>query len=111
MKTKTLIVTGFLLAVLIAGLGSFYASGHPDGLEYVAGKTGFLDEAKDSPTSDSPFADYGTQGVDNERLSGGIAGLVGVGTVALIAGGLFWGLRRRSANDESADEQDSVSVD
>ncbi len=111
MKTRTLIVTGFLLALLIAGIGSFYASGHPDGLEFVAKKTGFLDEAKDSPTSDSPFADYGTKGVDNERLSGGIAGLVGVGTVALLAGGLFWGIRRRSSADEPADNQDTVSVD
>lgn len=107
MKTKTLIVTGFLLAVLIAGVASFYASGHPDGLEYVAEETGFLDKAEDSPTADSPFADYGTKGVDNERLSGGLAGLVGVGTVALLAGGLFWGIRRRSPESEA----DRVSVD
>ena len=111
MKTRTLIVTGFLLAILIAGVGSFYASGHPDGLEFVASKTGFGDEAKDSPASDSPFADYGTKGVDNQRLSGGLAGVVGVGTVALIAGGLFWGLRRRSTAQESDAEQDTVSVD
>ncbi len=93
MKTKTLIMAGFFLAMLIAGVASFYASGHPDGLEYVAAKTGFLDTAKDSAAADSPFADYATKGVDNERLSGGLAGLVGVGAVALLAGGLFWGIR------------------
>ena len=27
---------------------------------------------------DSPLADYGTKGVDNERLSGGLAGVAGV---------------------------------
>ena len=56
---------------------SYYASSHPDGLEYVAGKTGFLDQADDSPTADSPLADYSTKGVDDDRLSGGIAGVAG----------------------------------
>ena len=46
----------------IAGVGSFYASSHPDGLEYVAEQTGFLDSAEDSATADSPFADYGNAG-------------------------------------------------
>jgi hypothetical protein len=86
-------------ALLIAGVGSYYASGHPDGLEYVAGETGFLDSAKDSATADSPFADYQTSGVDDSRLGGGLAGVVGVLTVLLLGGGLFWLLRRRSRDD------------
>jgi cobalt/nickel transport protein len=100
MKTKTLMVTGFLLALLIAGVASFYASSQPDGLEFVAEKTGFLDRAQESPTAESPFADYATEGVDNKRLSSGLAGLVGVGVVAVAAGGLFWGIRRRTPSDE-----------
>ena len=101
MRRKTFLVTGLLMALVIAGVASFYASGHPDGLEYVAGKTGFLDTADDSPTAGSPFADYGTQGVDNDRVSGGIAGVAGSLMVLLVAGGLFWVLRRRTSTADA----------
>ena len=73
-STRRFLAVGLLLALLVAGVASFYASGHPDGLEYVAEKTGFLHTAEDSPTSDSPLADYSTNGVDDPRLSGGLAG-------------------------------------
>jgi hypothetical protein len=102
MKRKTFLVTGLLLALLIAGIASFYASGHPDGLEYVAGKTGFLDTADDSPAAGSPFADYSTKGVDHARLSGGLAGVAGTLMVLVLGGGLFWALRRRTP-DAAAD--------
>jgi hypothetical protein len=94
---------GFLLvALLIAGVGSYYASSHPDGLEFVAGKTGFIDQGKDSPTADGPFADYSTKGVDDARLSGGIAGVVGCLLVLGIGGGVFWVLRRRDPEKTEA---------
>lgn len=97
MRTRTLVLAGLAVALLLAGVVSFYASSHPDGLEYVAGRTGFLDSAEDPVDTGSPFADYGTKGVDDERLSGGIAGVAGVGLTLLIGGGLFWVLRRRPA--------------
>lgn len=90
-----------LVALLIAGVGSFYASAHPDGLNYVAEQTGFIDQEKDSATADGPFADYSTQGIDNERLSGGVAGVVGSLTTLLVGGGLFWALRGRRRTPES----------
>jgi hypothetical protein len=94
---------GFLLiALLVAGGASYYASSHPDGLEYVAGKTGFLEQGKDSPTADSPFADYSTKGVDDARVSGGIAGVVGCLLVLGVGGGLFWVLRRRDPDSTEA---------
>lgn len=96
-RQRRFLAVGLLVALLIAGVGSYYASSHPDGLEYVAGKTGFLDSADDPVDTGSPFADYGTRGVDDERLSGGIAGVAGVGLTLLIGGGLFWVLRRRPA--------------
>ena len=96
MRTRTLVITGLLVAFLIAGVGSFYASSHPDGLMYVAGKAGFLDSAEDSPASDSPFANYETAGVDDERLGGGLAGVVGVLVTLLLAGGLAFAVRRRT---------------
>ena len=96
LRNRRFLAVGLLVALLIAGVGSYYASSHPDGLEYVAGTTGFLDSAKDPVDTGSPFADYGTKGVDDPRLSGGIAGVAGVGITLLIAGGLFWALRQRT---------------
>jgi hypothetical protein len=109
MRSRTFFVTGLLLALLVAGVASYYASSHPDGLEYVAGKTGFLDSAEDSPTADSPLADYQTEGVDNERVSGGLAGVIGVLLVLGLAGGLAWAVRRRgSAESDEADQKDEA---
>lgn len=95
MSRRTFWIVALAVTLLIAGVGSYYASSHPDGLEYVAEQTGFLDSAEDSPASDSPFADYGTQGVEDSRLGGGLAGVVGVLVVLLLAGGLAWLVRRR----------------
>lgn len=85
----------FATALLLAGLASFYASSHPDGLEKVAENEGFLDSAKDSAVSGSPLADYGVAGIGNERLSVGLAGVIGVIATGLIALALFQLLRRR----------------
>ena len=91
-----------VVALLLAGVVSYYASAHPDGLEYVAGKTGFLDSASDHGAADGPLADYGTKGVDNERLSGGLAGVIGTVVVLVLAGGLALVVRRRSAESDEA---------
>jgi cobalt/nickel transport protein len=85
-----------IAALLIAGFVSYYASSSPDGLEHVASATGFADTAKDHAASDSPLADYGVSGVHNERLSGGLAGVIGVGVTLVLAGGLALLLRRRT---------------
>lgn len=100
-SSRALLVTGLLVTLLLAGVLSFYASGHPDGLQYVAEKVGFSQTARDHATSGSPFADYTTKGVANQRLSGGLAGVVGVVAVGLIGGGLAWVLRRRSSGSVS----------
>lgn len=81
--------------VLAVGLSSF-ASAYPDGLEYVAGQLGFADTAGDHATADSPVADYEAAGVEDTRLSTGLAGLVGVAVTAAMAFALFWALRRTS---------------
>lgn len=85
----------FVVASLLAGFVSFYASSHPDGLEKVAEDKGFLNTAKDSAVSGSPLADYGFAGIDNERLSVAVSGLVGVVITALVGYLLFRLLRRR----------------
>lgn len=102
MSRRTFFAGFFIVALLIAGVGSFYASAHPDGLEYVAGKAGFLDSADEPKTADSPFADYGTSGVDDARLGGGIAGVVGVLTVLLVMSGVAFAVRRRGREPAEA---------
>jgi cobalt/nickel transport system permease protein/cobalt/nickel transport protein len=93
--------TALLVALLLAGFGSYYASTHPDGLERVAEKTGFIDSADDAKTADSPFADYQTKGVDDERLGSGIAGVAGVVVVLALMSGLAFAIRRRRTTEAS----------
>ena len=100
MKNRRFLLAGLLVALLIAGVGSYYASAHPDGLISVAEQTGFGDSAKTSHTDGGPFAGYETKGIDDDRLSGGVAGVSGALAVLLLGGGLFWGLRRRGSRDE-----------
>lgn len=98
--TRRLVLVGFGVCLLLAGVVSFWASGHPDGLEFVAHRLGFGDSAQGHASDNSPFAGYGTAGVHNARLSGGLAGLVGVVVVAVLAFGLMHLLRRRGPRDD-----------
>ena len=88
-------IVGLLLALLVAGVGSYYASSSPDGLEYSAEETGFAHTAEDSAVAGSPLADYAVSGVDDGRLSGGLAGVIGVVVTLVVAGGLTLVVRRR----------------
>jgi cobalt/nickel transport protein len=99
-KPRTFLVVGLLAALLIAGVASYYASNHPDGLTAVAQKTGFVDREKSSAASDGPFAGYETKGIADDRLSGGVAGVAGALLVMVVGGGLFRLLRRRTPSDE-----------
>jgi cobalt/nickel transport protein len=110
MRTRTLVLSGLLVALVLAGVVSVYASSHPDGLEYVAGRTGFLDTADDHAAGDGPFADYATKGVDDARLSGGLAGVVGTLVVLVIAGGIGFAVRRRGSSDDRQDSRDETVV-
>ena len=67
-----------LVSIGLAGIVSFYASSSPDGLEKVAGDIGFIETAKDHTLDNSALADYSVAGIENERLSVGIAGILGV---------------------------------
>ena len=86
----------FIAALSLAGGLSFYASSSPDGLEKVAEDEGFLESAEDSVLSNSPLADYGLAGLDSERLSVGIAGVIGVVVTAIVALALFSLIKKRS---------------
>ncbi|MFM7500159.1 MAG: PDGLE domain-containing protein [Actinomycetota bacterium] len=84
MKNRRFYLVGIAIALVIAGFLSFYASSSPDGLEKVAIDLGFIDSAKDSAVANSALADYGVAGLDNERLSVGIAGVIGVIATGLV---------------------------
>ena len=92
---KKFYLSFFLVAIALAGGASYYASTQPDGLEKVAEEEGSLDTAKDSAVADSPLSDYGILGLDNERLSVGLAGVIGVIATALVALALFTLLRKK----------------
>ncbi len=83
------VIVGMVASVVLAGLVSFYASPQPDGLEAVAQDQGFADRARDSAATDSALAGYEVSGVSDERLSLGLAGVVGVGVTTLLGFGLF----------------------
>ena len=93
---KKLLIAGFAVSLFIAGFASYYASSSPDGLEKVAEDIGFIETAKENTNADTTLADYGVKGVDNERLSTGTAGVIGVLATAGVSTGLFLVLRRRS---------------
>jgi len=98
-KTRTVFVVGLVVALLIGGVASYYASSHPDGLEYVADKVGFLDTADEHAAADGPMADYAVKGVDDPRLAGGLAGVIGILVTLAIAGGIALAVRRREPQD------------
>lgn len=102
------IAAGLLVAVLLAGVVSNFASASPDGLDNTAlagctvdergeitGGTCMAQQEQAHQTADSPLADYGIRGIDNEFLSTGLSGILGVAVTFAIGGGLFWLVRRR----------------
>jgi cobalt/nickel transport system permease protein len=96
----TVVFVGLVLTVGLAAFASPFASSKPDGLEKVAADKGFLATAKDSPTADSPLADYAVRDVADERASTGLAGVVGVGITLAVAASVFgglWSVARRRA--------------
>ncbi|GGM45587.1 hypothetical protein GCM10012275_15800 [Longimycelium tulufanense] len=102
-----------LVAVLLAGVVSAFASSEPDGLDAVTRQGCTVTEtergeqvegeciaqhAQDHALAGSPLADYTVRG--DSRLTG-VAGVLGVVVVLAVSGGLFWLLRRRSTPDET----------
>jgi uncharacterized membrane protein len=109
-STRALVVAGVLLALVLAGFVSYYASRSPDGLERVAHDHGFAHSARGHATGEGPLADYRTRGVDDDRLSGGLAGVAGALVVLVLAGGLVLLVRRRGGSGSSASSADDDPV-
>ena len=86
LNSRKFYIAGFIVSLILAGVVSFYASADPDGLERVAEDIGFLETAKDHTYADGTLADYGVKGIENERASVGVAGVIGVIGTAVVAG-------------------------
>ncbi|MEV5532259.1 energy-coupling factor ABC transporter permease [Streptomyces prunicolor] len=99
---RKLWIGGLAASLLLAGFVSFYASSNPDGLEKVAADQGIDQKAKEHASADSPLADYGVRDVDDARLSGGLAGVIGVGVTVVAGTGVFWAVRKRRGTTSQA---------
>jgi hypothetical protein len=87
------IVGGLIVALGLAFFVSPLASSSPDGLEKVSIDEGFADTAQEHALADSPLADYAVEGVDDEGLSTGLAGIIGV-AITFGLGMMVFGLLR-----------------
>jgi cobalt/nickel transport protein len=107
-RTTWFILGGLLVALLLAGVVSNFASSSPDGLDSastrgctvdaageITGGTCMAQNAKENETSDSPFADYGIRGIGNSYVSTGLAGVAGVLLTFAVGAGFFWLVRKR----------------
>lgn len=99
-STRALLLVGIAVTLVLAGVVAFYASSSPDGLNRVASDLGFAGAARDPATSTSPLSDYAVRGVASERLSSGLAGVLGVLVVGALMTGLLLVLRRRPGRRE-----------
>ncbi len=106
---------GLLVALLLAGVVSNFASSSPDGLDAAArkgctesadgtltGGTCLAQQEKDHQMKDSPLADYGIKGIDNPYVSTGLSGVLGVLVTFGIGAGVFWLVRRRGRPSSAA---------
>ncbi|MFF0222689.1 energy-coupling factor ABC transporter permease [Streptomyces sp. NPDC004629] len=98
---RTLWISGLVASLVLAGFVSFYASANPDGLEKIAHDHGIDKKTEEHTSSDSPLADYGVKDISDARLSGGLAGVIGVGVTAVAGSAVFWTVRRRRSRDVS----------
>ncbi|MFJ9118185.1 energy-coupling factor ABC transporter permease [Streptomyces sp. NPDC102394] len=105
---RALWITGLATSLVLAGFVSFYASSSPDGLEKVAHDEGIDQKARRHHSADSPLADYGVKDVEDARLSGGLAGVIGVGVTVVAGSAVFWVVRRRRTPDVSPTSTSAV---
>lgn len=91
--TKKFVVLG-MLAVLLAGVLSFFASAYPDGLERAAIDAGFMHKETVRWTL-ALFPNYRLPACSDNELATGAIGVAGVLIVFLV----LWGLGKWLARD------------
>ena len=100
---RLFVAGGLLVAIGLAMLVSGFASGSPDGLNKVAEDHGFAANARQHLFENGPLAGYAVKGVNGDRLSTGLSGLIGVLVTFGIGLALFALLRavRSGGHDRS----------
>jgi len=91
-NSKAIWVGGLLIAILLAVLSPL-ASSHPDGLEWVAEQTGFLEMAQNPVYNIIP--DYVLPGVENEAVATVAAGIIGTLIVLGVSLGIAYSRRQK----------------
>jgi cobalt/nickel transport system permease protein len=84
LSLKPVIILGVLAAVGIALFVSPFASPYPDGLERVAARLGFEEQASKLPLMPAPAGDYKMPGLGTGAVATSVAG--GVGTLVVLGG-------------------------
>lgn len=103
-STRAVLAGVLLVSVLLAGVVSFYAASTPDGLTKVSQDQGFAETETDHAAAEGPFAGYASSFVDDDRLGGGLAGVVGVLGVLALGSGIALVLRRRGATASTRED-------
>lgn len=94
---RTFAIGAALVVLVMAVVVSQFAADDPDGLERVAEDQGFVDEGRDHPLADSPFADYATEGIGDEAISLAVAGATGALLTLLVGYGAISATRRNGS--------------
>ena len=84
---------GLVLALVLAFFVSPFASSQPDGLNKVAVDNGFADHQQSNAAAGGPLAGYSTHGVTNQRVSKGLAGVIGVVVTFALGSAIFFGMK------------------
>jgi hypothetical protein len=96
------LVGGLIVAGVLAFVVSPEASTEPDGLEKVAIDEGFMDEGRDHDLGGTPTADYEVDGIDSDRLSTGVAGVIGLVVTGAVTVAVCGAVRRAGRRRASA---------
>ena len=93
MRNRFLVLVSLLLVAGFAFVASPWASEEPDGMARVAREEGFAPSEREHALQDSPVADYEVEGVEDEDLSTGLAGALGVLVTFVLTLSLVGGAR------------------
>ena len=105
---RAFIIGGLLVSLLVAGVVSQFAASDPDGLERVAEDQNFIDAGEEHAFGSWIFADYATDGIDNEVVSLAVAGIAGTALTLLVGGGLLLAVRDRRRVGDLTEEPEST---
>jgi hypothetical protein len=109
-RLGVLVAAGVAVALALAFFVGPEASSKPDGLTKVAQDEGFASEEQAHDLDDSPVAGYEVEAIDDDRMSTGVAGILGVGVTFAIGSGLFLLVRRTRRGDDTGQPQRQQEV-